>query len=37
MLERGRLVEQGATSQVLGEPAHSYTRRLIESVPRLPG
>ncbi|MFI6123110.1 ABC transporter ATP-binding protein [Streptomyces sp. NPDC051064] len=36
VLERGRVVEQGATSQVLGEPAHSYTRRLIESVPRLP-
>ncbi|MFC8592814.1 ABC transporter ATP-binding protein [Streptomyces atroolivaceus] len=36
VLERGRVVEQGATSQVLGEPAHPYTRRLIESVPRLP-
>ncbi|WP_406151054.1 ABC transporter ATP-binding protein [Streptomyces sp. NBC_01012] len=36
VLERGRVVEQGATSQVLGAPAHTYTRRLIESVPRLP-
>lgn len=36
VLEHGRVVEQGATSQVLGDPAHSYTRRLIESVPRLP-
>lgn len=36
VLERGRVVEQGATSQVLGEPEHAYTRRLIESVPRLP-
>ncbi|MFJ8857620.1 ABC transporter ATP-binding protein [Streptomyces sp. NPDC102451] len=36
VLERGRVVEQGVTSQVLGEPAHPYTRRLIESVPRLP-
>ncbi|MEU7081187.1 MULTISPECIES: ABC transporter ATP-binding protein [Streptomyces] len=36
VLERGRIVEQGATSQVLGEPGHPYTRRLIESVPRLP-
>ncbi|MFD9293380.1 ABC transporter ATP-binding protein [Streptomyces sp. NPDC060030] len=36
VLERGRVVEQGATSQVLGEPEHPYTRRLIESVPRLP-
>ncbi|MGW0788121.1 ABC transporter ATP-binding protein [Streptomyces sp. NPDC002911] len=37
VLERGLVVEQGATSQVLGSPAHQYTRRLIESVPRLPG
>ncbi|MFH9469012.1 ABC transporter ATP-binding protein [Streptomyces clavifer] len=36
VLERGRVVELGATSQVLGAPAHPYTRRLIESVPRLP-
>lgn len=37
VLERGRVVEEGATSQVLGAPVHGYTRRLIESVPRLPG
>ncbi|MGW0858145.1 ABC transporter ATP-binding protein [Streptomyces sp. NPDC002690] len=36
VLERGEIVEQGATSQVLGAPAHPYTRRLIDSVPRLP-
>ncbi|AWW35595.1 MULTISPECIES: ABC transporter ATP-binding protein [Streptomyces] len=36
VLERGRLVEQGATEQVLGAPEHPYTRRLIGSVPRLP-
>ncbi|WP_320778690.1 ABC transporter ATP-binding protein [Streptomyces sp. CRN 30] len=36
VLERGRVVEQGATSQVLGAPAHPYTRRLLDSVPRLP-
>ncbi|WP_335933071.1 ABC transporter ATP-binding protein [Streptomyces sp. PTD5-9] len=36
VLERGRLVEQGETAQVLGAPAHPYTRRLVESVPRLP-
>ncbi|MFE1406128.1 ABC transporter ATP-binding protein [Streptomyces sp. NPDC058770] len=36
VLERGRLVEQGDTAQVLGAPAHPYTRRLVESVPRLP-
>ncbi|MGW3916917.1 ABC transporter ATP-binding protein [Streptomyces sp. NPDC005070] len=36
VLERGRLVEQGETDQVLGAPEHPYTRRLIDSVPRLP-
>jgi len=36
VLERGRLVEQGDTGQVLGRPAHPYTRRLVGSVPRLP-
>ncbi|MBA4862253.1 ABC transporter ATP-binding protein [Streptomyces sp. PSKA54] len=36
VLESGRIVEQGDTAQVLGAPAHPYTRRLVESVPRLP-
>ncbi|MDX3074211.1 ABC transporter ATP-binding protein [Streptomyces sp. MI02-7b] len=36
VLEHGRVVEQGDTGQVLGRPAHPYTRRLIDSVPRLP-
>lgn len=35
-LERGRIVEQGDTARVLSAPAHPYTRRLIDSVPRLP-
>ncbi|MBF8194134.1 ABC transporter ATP-binding protein [Nonomuraea sp. K274] len=35
VIERGRVVEQGATTDVLGSPAHPYTRRLLESVPRL--
>ena len=29
----GRLVEIGAASQILGDPQHSYTRRLIAAVP----
>ncbi|MFE5139428.1 ABC transporter ATP-binding protein [Streptomyces fagopyri] len=36
VLERGHVVEQGDTGQVLGDPAHPYTRRLLDSVPRLP-
>ncbi len=34
---QGRIVEQGATSQILGEALHPYTRRLFASVPRLTG
>ncbi|OMI34236.1 ABC transporter ATP-binding protein [Streptomyces sparsogenes] len=37
VLERGGVVEQGDTARVLGDPAHPYTRRLVDSVPRLPG
>jgi len=36
VLEHGRLVEQGDTAAVLGAPSHSYTRKLLASVPRLP-
>ncbi|NBE92695.1 ABC transporter ATP-binding protein [Nonomuraea sp. KC401] len=35
VIESGRVVESGPTERVLGSPAHPYTRRLIESVPRL--
>ncbi|WP_394160317.1 ABC transporter ATP-binding protein [Galactobacter valiniphilus] len=33
---RGDLVEIGTTEQVLTQPAHDYTRRLLTAVPRLP-
>jgi ABC-type glutathione transport system ATPase component len=36
ILERGRVVEQGDAKSVLGAPQHSYTKRLLASVPRLP-
>jgi ABC-type microcin C transport system duplicated ATPase subunit YejF len=35
VLEKGVVVEQGLTAQVLGEPSHPYTKKLIESLPRL--
>jgi len=35
VLERGRVVEQGDTRRVLTAPQHPYTRRLLDSVPRL--
>lgn len=36
VLEGGRLVEEGGTRDVLTDPQHPYTRRLLASVPRLP-
>lgn len=36
VLEKGFIVEQGSTSQVLGKPSHPYTEKLIASLPRLP-
>ncbi|MDR2240090.1 MAG: ABC transporter ATP-binding protein [Zoogloeaceae bacterium] len=34
VLYRGKLVEQGATAKILGNPDHPYTRSLISAVPR---
>jgi phosphonate C-P lyase system protein PhnK len=34
VMQRGRVVEQGATGRVLDDPQHPYTRRLRASVPR---
>jgi len=36
VLRGGRVVEQGATAQVLATPASGYTRALLDAVPRLP-
>ena len=35
VMKRGLIVEQGPVRQVLREPAHDYTRTLLESVPEL--
>ncbi|MEU7863248.1 ATP-binding cassette domain-containing protein [Nonomuraea sp. NPDC049141] len=37
VMHQGRVVETGPTEQVVGEPAHDYTRALLEAVPRLTG
>jgi peptide/nickel transport system ATP-binding protein len=35
VMKQGKIVEQGTTAQVLNAPQHSYTRSLLNSVPRL--
>lgn len=34
VMYRGRVVETGTTSQIIGAPVHEYTRSLISAVPR---
>lgn len=34
VMQQGRIVETGSTEQVLRAPAHAYTRKLINSLPR---
>lgn len=36
VLEKGRIVEEGATRDILARPAHPYTQRLLASTPRMP-
>ncbi|MDR6713781.1 peptide/nickel transport system ATP-binding protein [Pseudomonas hunanensis] len=36
VMHDGRVVEQGAAGQVLGQPRHPYTRALLDAVPGLP-
>lgn len=36
VLEKGSIVEQGATRDILLRPAHPYTQRLLDSTPRMP-
>lgn len=37
VMHRGRLVELGATDDIIGQPAHPYTQQLLACVRRLPG
>jgi oligopeptide transport system ATP-binding protein len=34
VMQRGEVVERGSAQAILSEPAHAYTRRLLDSVPR---
>jgi peptide/nickel transport system ATP-binding protein len=36
VMQQGKIVEQGSTGSILGNPQHPYTKALINSVPRLP-
>ncbi|WP_367714447.1 ABC transporter ATP-binding protein (plasmid) [Nitratireductor sp. GISD-1A_MAKvit] len=36
ILEKGRVVESGKTADILANPAHPYTQKLLASVPRMP-
>ncbi len=36
ILEKGCIVEAGKTASVLADPRHTYTQRLLASVPRMP-
>lgn len=36
VMEQGRIVEDGAVDQVITQPSHPYTQKLISAMPRIP-
>ena len=36
VLEKGGIVEQGPTRDILIRPAHPYTQKMLASTPRMP-
>jgi peptide/nickel transport system ATP-binding protein len=36
VMQSGRIIEDGPAEQVIDAPRHSYTRRLVEAMPRIP-
>jgi peptide/nickel transport system ATP-binding protein len=37
ILHEGQIVETGTTEQVLTNPRHEYTQRLMAAMPKMPG
>jgi len=35
VMYQGKIIEQGDVEQVLTSPSHTYTRKLLDAVPRL--
>jgi ABC-type dipeptide/oligopeptide/nickel transport system ATPase component len=35
VMQLGRIVEEGPTARVLGEPEDDYTKRLVAAVPKI--